>query len=117
MWGPAHSQQLNVFRSDNRICVGRHLANDALFINIATVLWAANISARKDEAGNPILPNTLEAIPGLAVLASSLSPLQYFEPIMTSFLSSRHPLPFDCVITPRFPEVKAIVAHTRELLQ
>jgi hypothetical protein len=27
------------------------------------------------------------------------------------------PLPFDCVITPRFPEAKAIVAKTMELLQ
>jgi len=90
------------------------MANDALFINIATVLWAANISARKDEAGKPILPNMLEATPGLAVLASSHSPLQHF---MTFSLSSRHPLPFDCVITPRFPEVKGIVAQTRELLE
>jgi len=47
------------------------MANNSLFLNIATVLWAANISARKDEGGNPILPNTLEAIPGMAMLVSS----------------------------------------------
>ena len=63
------------------------MANDALFMDIATVLWAANISARKDEAGTPILPNTLEAIPGLNMLASSHSSLQYLEPILTSSLS------------------------------
>jgi len=46
------------------------MANNSLFLNIATVLWAANISAQKDEGGNPILPDTLEAIPGLAMLVS-----------------------------------------------
>ena len=30
--------------------------------------------------------------------------------------SSSRPLPFDCVITPRFPDAQAIVARTRELL-
>ena len=29
---------------------------------------------------------------------------------------SSHPLPFNCVITPRFPDAEAIVARTRELL-
>ena len=47
------------------------MANNSLFLNIATVLWAANISAQKDEGGNLILPNTLEAIPGLVMLVSS----------------------------------------------
>ena len=47
------------------------MANNSLFLNIAAVLWAANISARKDDRGKPILPDTLEAIPGLAMLVSS----------------------------------------------
>ena len=40
------------------------MANDALFIDIATLLWAANISAVKDEEGKPIVPDTLEAVTG-----------------------------------------------------
>ena len=48
------------------------MANNSLFLNMATVLWAVNNSARKDEGGNPILPDTLEAIPGLTMLASSI---------------------------------------------
>ena len=40
------------------------MANNALFINIATILWAADISAVKDEAGKPIIPNTLETVIG-----------------------------------------------------
>jgi len=44
------------------------MANQALFINIATILWAANISAVKDEAGKTIIPNTFEAVnSGLAM--------------------------------------------------
>ena len=40
------------------------MANNALFINIATLLWAANISAVKDRVGNPIIPDTLASLPG-----------------------------------------------------
>jgi len=50
------------------------MANSTLFLNIATVLWGADISARKDEGGNPILPDTLEAIPGVAMLVLSIIP-------------------------------------------
>jgi len=35
---------------------------------------------------------------------------------MTPF-SFRRPLPFDCVMTPRFPDVTAVIAQTRELLE
>jgi len=40
------------------------MANNALFIDIATLLWAANIFAVKDKAGNPIVPDTLDATTG-----------------------------------------------------
>ncbi|KZT29047.1 cytochrome P450 [Neolentinus lepideus HHB14362 ss-1] len=37
-----------------RICVGRHIANNSLFINIAAMLWAMNIGRPEDENGQPI---------------------------------------------------------------
>ena len=40
------------------------MANNALFIDIAMLLWAANISAVKDKAGEPIVPDTLDAVSG-----------------------------------------------------
>jgi hypothetical protein len=46
----------------SRNCLGRHMANNALFINIASILWASNISAIKDESGKPIIPDTMEAV-------------------------------------------------------
>ena len=38
------------------------MGSNALFIDMATILWAANISAVRDEAGKPIIPNTLETV-------------------------------------------------------
>jgi len=82
----------SVARSDidlphDRICVGRHMANNSIFINIATILWAANIAAPKDGGGEPIVPDTLETVnAGLVVLALihqlvppwEMTPFSYF---------------------------------------
>jgi hypothetical protein len=38
------------------------MANNALFINIASILWAADISPIKDDEGTPIIPNTMETL-------------------------------------------------------
>jgi cytochrome P450 len=38
-----------------RICVGRYVANDLLFINIAVLLWACKIERKKDTSGQ-LLP-------------------------------------------------------------
>ena len=34
-----------------RVCVGRHMANNSLFINIAVLLWATKIERKKDASG------------------------------------------------------------------
>ena len=57
---PSRTAHINIL-PNSRICVGRHMANNSLFIDIATLLWAASISAVKDEAGNPIVPDTLDS--------------------------------------------------------
>jgi len=44
------------------------MANNSVFLNITTILWAANISAMKDGAGKPIVPNTLESVNAALVL-------------------------------------------------
>jgi len=36
-----------------RICVGRHVANNSLFIDIAMILWAMEIELATDENGKP----------------------------------------------------------------
>jgi len=40
-----------------RVCVGRHVANNSLFIQIAIILWAMSLEPAKDSSGNPIRPN------------------------------------------------------------
>ena len=37
-----------------RICVGKHVANNSLFIDIAMMLWACTIEPAKDENGHSI---------------------------------------------------------------
>jgi cytochrome P450 len=37
-----------------RACVGKHAANDSLFIDMATVLWAAQLEHARDENGKEI---------------------------------------------------------------
>ena len=52
-----------------RICVGRYMADNALFINIAVLLWAAEIG-RKEDASGSFVPLDLDGWVdgGLAVL-------------------------------------------------
>jgi cytochrome P450 len=38
-----------------RICLGRHVANNSVFIDIATMFWASKIERKKDESGR-LLP-------------------------------------------------------------
>ena len=62
-------KRLNIY---HRICIGRHIASLSLFINIASILWAVNIDSVKDEAGKPIIPDSLETM-GVIMWASSIS--------------------------------------------
>ena len=41
-----------------RTCVGKLLANDALFMDVARALWAVNFERVRDESGNELLPDT-----------------------------------------------------------
>jgi hypothetical protein len=54
----------------SRICVGRHMADNALFINIAILLWAMKIERKKD-ASSRFLPLDVDGWVnvGLVVLA------------------------------------------------
>lgn len=64
-------------------------------MNIATILWAANILPSKDANGKQLIPDSLVTV-NLGVVS--------------------RPLPFEFSMTPRFPEVTAIIAQTKELI-
>jgi cytochrome P450 len=46
------------FGFGRRICVGKHLANDSLFMNTARILWAATLGCARDENGKALPPDT-----------------------------------------------------------
>ncbi|KAI0060310.1 cytochrome P450 [Artomyces pyxidatus] len=79
-----------------RICVGRHVANDSLFIDFATVLWTLNLEAAKDASGKTI-------------------PLDVDSFVDVGLVS--RPVPFNWTVSPRFPEAPAILAEQLELLE
>ncbi|KAH8990412.1 cytochrome P450 [Lactarius hatsudake] len=76
-----------------RICVGRHVGNNSLFIDMAMTLWACNIEPGKDEHGN-VIPIDVDGSveDGLIV----------------------RPVPFNADIRPRFPEAVGLLAGERE---
>ena len=51
--GPPDTQDEGhvVYSFGRRICVGRHVANDTMFIAYAVMLWAMDLAPGKDECG------------------------------------------------------------------
>ena len=51
--GPAETREEGhcTYGFGRRICVGRHVSNDSLFVFMATTLWAANFEQVRDEGG------------------------------------------------------------------
>ncbi|KAJ6458244.1 cytochrome P450 [Mycena sanguinolenta] len=85
----------NTFGFGRRSCVGRHLANDSLFIDCANILWALSIEPFYDHNGAPIIPSLDESIDNGLVL---------------------HPPLFRCSFKPRFPNATEIVSDSKELM-
>jgi len=78
-----------------RICLGRHFANNGIFINITCLLWAATIFPVIDEkTRNPVIPDLMGTV--------------------TDGITVR-PLPFEFGIKPRFAEARVLVTQTREM--
>ncbi|KAH9987346.1 cytochrome P450 [Russula vinacea] len=86
-----------------RICVGRHMADNSLFINMAMMLWATKIERKKDASGQliPLDPDGWVDI-GLVILGAN-----------AGIHFCRRPVPFEVEITPRFPEAPAMLAQER----
>ncbi|KAF7355868.1 Cytochrome P450 [Mycena venus] len=85
----------NTFGFGRRSCVGRHLANDSLFIDCANILWALTVEPFRDHNGAPIIPSLDESINNGIVV---------------------RPPPFRCSFKPRFPGVTGIVYNSKELI-
>ncbi|KAI0642607.1 O-methylsterigmatocystin oxidoreductase [Trametes meyenii] len=89
-YGPAERDPEKFqFGFGRRICPGRHFANDALFITVASVLHVFNIEAPLGEDGKPVVVNP--------------------EIALDSFLS--YPQPFPCNINPRTSQAEALIRN------
>lgn len=66
------------YGAGRRVCPGVHVAEKSLYLNIARVLWAFNISKKVGNDGKVVEPNT-NMVPGWMTI----------------------PLPFECDITVR----------------
>ncbi|KAN0124435.1 cytochrome P450 [Russula decolorans] len=95
----------------SRICVGRHMADNALFINITIMLWAMNFERKKNASGR-LAPLDVDGwvYVGLVVLAGFIT---YHHVGANTFC--RRPVPFEVKITPRFPDAPAMLAQELEL--
>ncbi|KAH8982276.1 cytochrome P450 [Lactarius akahatsu] len=91
-----HDDGHGTYGFGKRACVGKHLANDSLFIYMATVLWAATLERARDQDGNEV-------------------PLDTDGFVDTGTIVK--PAPYECKITPRFPEAVSILAAEKELLK
>ena len=111
--GPREAQEGHVtYGFGRRVCVGKALANDSLFINSARILWAATLDCARGENEKELRPDT-NAFLDKGVITLVLLPIDQFWDV-TELLECRHPAPHDCIITPRFPEALSILAEQSE---
>ncbi|KAJ8523218.1 hypothetical protein ONZ45_g349 [Pleurotus djamor] len=82
------------FGFGRRVCVGRHVANNAMFIQVASILWALRVLPGSDDLANSTLPDpnaTTDRGIGL------------------------HAAPFGCNLVSRFEDVASIVAGSKDV--
>ncbi|KAI9450250.1 cytochrome P450 [Russula earlei] len=80
------------FGFGRRICVGKDMALDSLFISTARILWAARLERVRDEIGKQV-PLDTDTLIDVGIIA--------------------RPAPYDCVVRPRFTGMEPILAEER----
>jgi len=81
------------FGFGTRVCPGRHVANNTISINIASVLWGLEIRPIIDQEGRPLIPKPTDmVITGLTV----------------------RPAPFCIDVQSRFQDMHNILINTKE---
>jgi cytochrome P450 len=81
----------NFFGYGRRICTGRHIARNSIFILIARVLWAYNIKHAVDARGKKKEVDDMAFLPGIVMM----------------------PHPFEAVFEPRSPFHKKLIERER----
>ncbi|KAJ3558860.1 hypothetical protein NM688_g677 [Phlebia brevispora] len=88
-----HGQGHMTYSCGRRACVGKDLANQALFMDIAAILWAFNIEKATDEKGEAISSSSTDFVEEGVLI---------------------RPAPFKCSFTPRSPEVSTLIHSTAD---
>jgi len=91
-----HEDVHSTYGFGRRACVGKHAANETLFISIATVLWAVRLECPRDENGKEVVLDTETPVD-----------------IGTVF----RPVPYMCNATPRFAEAPSLLTEQIELMK
>ena len=93
-----------------RVCPGKELALNSLFIVMATVIATLDISKAKDDHGHEIEPQC-DYTPSMVRYV-----FQYMLPVIAiSFvIFYSHPLPFETCITPRSEKAIALIRDALE---
>lgn len=92
----------------SRICVGRHVANQNLFIQLASMLWACNFQPDKDSYGAPIIPDVHDCLIDMTMQVF----LARISVVVADPNFYRKCKPFSCDISPRFAEVSEILEES-----
>jgi len=74
-----HEDGHSTYGFGRRACVGKHAANETLFISMATVLWAMRLERPRDENGKEVLLDKTPVDDGL-VLYANISILSCLDP-------------------------------------
>ena len=86
------------FGGGKRICPGRHLVDETLFIVTASVLSVFNVAKARDEDGHEIPVSAMvqaDSILRCVVLVAAHIAMPYYV------IPYSHPVKFECSITPR----------------
>jgi cytochrome P450 len=102
------------FGFGRRMCVGRHMADNSAFINIAIMLWATKFERKKNASGG-FLPLDVDGWVNVGVVALAGSITYRYVDANVDVRFYRHPVPFEFEISPRFPEAPGMLAQEREL--
>jgi len=86
--GPIETNQEghSTFGFGRRICVGKHLANDSLFIHTARILWAVSLECAQDENGKDVLPD-INGFVAVGIIMYVLLLAEQFETSLTSYIA------------------------------
>jgi cytochrome P450 len=79
--GPAETRDEGhtTYGFGRRACVGKHAANDSLFVSIATVLWAVRLERPRDESGKEVPVDTETSLDTGMVLYVTISIFFHLE--------------------------------------